>query len=116
MSCGCNKPNVSSSQSMLGRNNNIPRTSLNSEEMHTIICNSITVSLLTLWKRKIDCMIENNYGDQIDTSNTQLTNTSTILESWIADKTSNPESCNYIENLPDTQRLINKIILKGLCL
>lgn len=79
----------------------------------TTLCSAITSSLLTIWKTKINCVITNNYD--VGYTNTELTEQVDLLTDWILEKNTFPNSCKYMENLSDLQRLINRIKLKGYC-
>lgn len=98
MACGCSKD-------VLNDNTVISRT-----------CTSINVDLLQLWKRKVDCVIAYNREEELDLTEEEVQDKSDILQAWIDDKIISPDSCNFMENLKDMQRLVNSIIIKGICL
>lgn len=117
MACDCNKPNITSNQNVAPTTTGpeFNRDAGSSNYTQTV-CTSITSDLLSLWKRKVDCVITYNFADEIGYDSTTLTNAQSLLANWITVKDTNPDSCEYIENLQDTQRLINRIITKGLCI
>lgn len=104
MGCNCYSQSQSNSN---GRNYSVVD---NSE------CAGITLDLLEMFLRPVQCYLRNGFGSNIGVTASQLQNTQHYLELYISAKRADPETCQYKEELPQVQSLINKIISAGICI
>lgn len=79
-------------------------------------CGSISIDLLTMFKRPIDCYLEHNLADKIGSNVNELQSASAFLLTFINQKKADPNDCTGISMLPIIRELVDKIIKKGLCL
>ncbi len=79
-------------------------------------CAGITVDLLQMMLRPIQCYLDNKLWDQISSTKAELEEYKNYLELYIAAKIADPETCEYREQLPPVQVYFNKILVKGMCL
>jgi hypothetical protein len=98
-----------------------PGTSYATEEQKfgvipTTICSSITVDLLELYKRPIDCYLTYHLWNEIGSSELELQNAAAFLQKFINMKTADEEDCSEIASLSIVRSIVDKIIKKGICL
>lgn len=80
------------------------------------MCEQLPVDVLEIWKRKIDCVIDTNQIASITGNPVEVTNAQTVINEWIAAKHEDPATCAYYEYLPLMQDIVNKCIIKGICI
>lgn len=95
-----------------------PQTDLNSvtRVYNQNECRGITIDLLQMYLRPIECYIKYGLYENIQSTQLELQNAQTYLENYIAAKQADPETCEYREQLPIVQTIVNRIISAGICL
>lgn len=78
-------------------------------------CSGITVDLLEMWKRKLDCLIQSGQFEDAETTQEIANNTQLILNNYIQAKLLDPTTCEYFEYVPLLQSLIARIVIAGIC-
>jgi len=78
-------------------------------------CAGVTIDLLNIFLRLINCVESNNLYTQVNLSIAEVTNGKTLLTAWIAAKELNPASCDHQEKLPLVQAIVNRIVAFGQC-
>lgn len=79
-------------------------------------CGGITLDLLQRYLRPVQCYLQYSLWQKIGLSEEELKNIQSYLELYIAAKRADPETCQYKEQLPATQNIVNRIISHGICL
>lgn len=79
-------------------------------------CGSISIDLLNMYKRPIDCYIKYGLAYQIQSTPEELESASLFLQGFMDQKAVNQEDCTGIEMLPIIRSLVNRIVKKGVCL
>ena len=80
------------------------------------VCGDITIDLLQQYRRPIQCYIDHDLSSSIDASKTDLLEALAMLDTYIAAKRIDPNTCDHKEVLPAIQHIVSKIIIKGQCL
>lgn len=78
-------------------------------------CAGVTIDLLNMYKRLIDCAVTHSLYTQIDVSQADINNAKLLLTAWITAKELDPASCEHQTQLPIVQFIINKIVAYGQC-
>lgn len=79
-------------------------------------CTAITVDLLQIFKKMIDCYIQYGLWGKIGSSEEELTNARDYLQNFITQKIADPNDCTGVEMLYIVRQIADKIIKKGACL
>jgi hypothetical protein len=79
-------------------------------------CEAITVDLLELYKRKIDCYLLYKLWVNIQSTKEELEGAQTYLQNFIDQKVADPSDCTGVESLYIVRALVDKIIRVGACL
>lgn len=79
-------------------------------------CASITVDLLQVYKRGIDCYLQYRIWDKIGSNEAELLGAQEYLQDFINQKITDPNDCTGIEFLYLVRVLVDKIIKVGACL
>ena len=82
----------------------------------TSVCSQISVDLLRMYKRPIDCYITHSLYSQIGSTREELEKASAFLNDFIDQKLIDDENCTGIDSLAIVRTLIDKIVKKGMCL
>jgi hypothetical protein len=102
--CDCDKNNNSS-------NVNSTTVIYNHNE-----CIGITVDLLEMYLRPVQCCLNNSIFEIVNSTQAELESTKTYLESYITAKRLDPQTCEFKDQLPPAQSLVNRIIIAGICI
>lgn len=78
-------------------------------------CEGITIDLLNMYKRLVDCVISHSLYTQVSVSQAEINQAKALLITWISAKEIDPASCEHQEKLPLLQLIINKIVAFGQC-
>lgn len=77
-------------------------------------CEGVTIDLLSMYLRMFECIKKTNRQDKIQATKNEILNFEGKLKMWIAAKEVEPKTCEYMENLPLIQSMVNRIVSKGL--
>lgn len=79
-------------------------------------CSGITVDLLRMYQRPIQCCLNNKLWNVIGYAIETLQQYNNLLETIIAAKIADPNSCEGLDQLEPIQELSNIFIKKRLCI
>lgn len=79
-------------------------------------CQAITVDMLGIYKKNIDCYVQHKLWTNITSTEAEMTSAQTYLQGMITQKMADPNDCTNIESLYLVRLLVHKIILGGVCL
>jgi len=77
-------------------------------------CEAVTVEILQMIKKPLDCYIENGFFDR-GISEVELRTAQSNVIAWIESKVIDPASCEHQEKLAGLQELMQKIYQNGYC-
>jgi hypothetical protein len=79
-------------------------------------CSAITVDLLKVYKKPVDCYLNFKLWGNVGSSEAELHNISSLLDIMIGQKIGNPNDCTGMESLVLIRSVVDKIVKKGVCL
>lgn len=78
-------------------------------------CTSLTVGDFQSFLNRYQCVKDNNLFDQVGIAEAVVDERISILNDAIADKQSNPTSCNYYNTLPALTEEVTRIVTTTIC-
>lgn len=79
-------------------------------------CTAITVDLLQVYKRGIDCYLRNKLWSRINSNEQEMLSAESYLQDFIDRKIADPNDCTGIESLYLIRVLFDKIVKIGVCI
>jgi len=79
-------------------------------------CSAITVDLLKVYKKPVDCYLNFKLWGNVGSSEGELQNISSLLDIMIGQKIGNPNDCTGMESLVIIRSIVDRIVKKGVCL
>lgn len=79
-------------------------------------CGGITADLLRMYLRPIQCYLTHQLWARIGSNQSELESARLYLETYIAAKDADPNTCEYREQLPIVQALVSRMHQENICL
>lgn len=80
-------------------------------------CEGVSISTLSMFYRKIECVNKHpSYISLISSNSQELTSALASLTVMMNAKLNDPSSCEGLQDFPIIQDIVERIILKGICL